>query len=397
MTTPIDVEGSPGNAPASGSWSTRVFSSPTAIRVVVTAAVVAFTAMTLVVDFGEGPTEPHVVARSVATVGATTIWYRRAAPFAVLAAVSFSHLVLASMTTNDLSLVPALVVALFTVVRYADRKVGLAIAAGTAFVLATATAVFDTDRFLPEFLSHGAVMAAPIALGDAARSRDQRLVDLIDTEAKSRVQAERLRIARDLHDIVAHGLSTISIQSGVAAHLIDQDPDQAKKALEIINATGKNSIEELRVMVGVLRSTDEVPLHPTPTDPNDFRALVEGAANAGVAVAIDVNGAFPQRVSNACIIAVHRIAQEALTNVARHSGAATAALHVNHGLHSVEIQIADEGGTSRKSDTQSTGVGLIGMQERAESLGGTLTAAPTPVGGFRVKATLPYNARREQH
>ena len=89
-------------------------------------------------------------------------------------------------------------------------------------------------------------MAVPIAVGDAARSRADRIRDLIDTEANSRVQAERIRIARDLHDVVAHGLSTIAIQSGVAAHLLDRDPDQAKEALEVINATGKRSLEELR-------------------------------------------------------------------------------------------------------------------------------------------------------
>ena len=206
-----------------------------------------------------------------------------------------AHLFLAWDTGNEVALLPAVAVALFTVARHADRKIGLTVATVIGLVIAVGTAVFDADRFLPEFLGAAALMAVPIAVGDAARSRSDRIRDLIDTEANSRVQAERIRIARDLHDIVAHGLSTIAIQSGVAAHLLDRDPDQAKEALEVINATGKSSLEELRAMVGVLRSTDDAPLRPTPTDPNDLTDLLDGAANAGIIVTVDTTGAFPPR------------------------------------------------------------------------------------------------------
>jgi signal transduction histidine kinase len=261
--------------------------------------------------------------------------------------------------------------------------------------MAIGSAALDADRFLPEFLGEVALLAVPIAIGDAARSRADRLSDLIDTEANNRVQAERIRIARDLHDVVAHGLSTITIQSGVAAHLLDQDPGQAREALELINATGKRSLEELRTMVGVLRSTDEAPLRPTPTDPNDLTDLLDGAAHAGITVTTETTGSFPPDVGDSCVVAMHRIIQEALTNVARHAGAAATTLNIDHAADHVEVRITNEGGTARNGALESTGVGIIGMRERAESLGGTLTAEPTADGRFLVTAVLPYSIRRE--
>lgn len=370
--------------------------TPVFTDVIVTVVVVALTACGLVFEWGEGDSNPSAIAASVSMAAAGAVWFRRRNPIAVLIAVAAAHLFLTWDTGNEVALLPAVAVALFTVARHADRKVGLTVAAITGLVMAIGTAALDADQFLPEFLGEVALMAVPIAIGDAARSRADRLRDLIDTEANTRVQAERIRIARDLHDVVAHGLSTITIQSGVAAHLLDQDPGQAKEALEVINATGKRSLEELRAMVGVLRSTDEAPLRPTPTDPNDLTDILDGAANAGITVTTKTTGSFPSDVGDSCVVAVHRIIQEALTNIARHAGAAATTLHIDHAADHVEVQITNEGGTARNAALESTGVGIIGMRERAESLGGTLTAEPTPDGGFHVTAVLPYSVKRER-
>jgi signal transduction histidine kinase len=188
-------------------------------------------------------------------------------------------------------------------------------------------------------------------------------------------------------------LSTIAIQSGVAAHLLDRDPDQAKESLEIINATGKHALEELRVMVGVLRSSgDDVPLRPTPIDPNDLSELLAGAANAGLTVTTDIDDGFPSDVSDACVVAMHRIIQEAFTNVARHAGSVEVALSIHHGDDRVRVQVVNRPGTSSQRDSvPSTGVGVIGMTERAEALGGSLRAGETEEGGFEVDATIPYH------
>ena len=146
-------------------------------------------------------------------------------------------------------------------------------------------------------------------------------------------------------------------------------------------------------MVGVLRSTDHVPLHPTPTDPNDLTDLLAGAANAGIDLTAEVTGSFPSGVGDSCVVAMHRIIQEALTNVARHAGAAATTLRIDHGTDHVGICILNVGGAAPAVPLESTGVGIIGMRERPESLGGTLTAEPAPDGGFCVTATMPYNLR----
>lgn len=365
------------------------------IDVSVTLLVVALAGFGMLFDWGEGDGDPNAIAAGVAIVAAASVWFRRRNPVVVLMAIATVHLLLTWKTGNEVALVPAALVALFTVARQADRKAGLTIAAGAGLAMAVGTAAFDADSFLPEFLGECAVMAVPIAIGDAARSRADRIRDLIDTEANIRVQAERIRIARDLHDVVAHGLSTIAIQSGVAAHLLDKNPGQAKEALEVINATGKRSLEELRAMVGVLRSTDDAPLRPTPTDPNDLSDLVEAAANASLNVTVETTGAFPPDVGESCVVALHRITQEALTNVARHAGAATTTLRIDHAIEHVEISISNGSGSAPNTALESTGVGITGMRERAESLGGTLKAGPTADGGFRVTAVLPYNLTRE--
>jgi signal transduction histidine kinase len=313
----------------------------------------------------------------------------------VLSVVFVARLVVTWDTVNDVALIPATMAALYTVARTGDRRTSLMAAIGAAVAMTLSVASLNSEEFVEELASEAAVLLLPITVGDAARSRGDRIRDLVETEAAARVQAERLRIARDLHDVVAHGLSTIAIQSGVAAHLLDRDPDQAKESLEIINATGKHALEELRAMVGVLRSTDDdSPLRPTPADPNDLSDVLAGAAHAGITVTTDLRGHFPPDAGDASVVAMHRIIQEALTNVARHAGAVPVELAIHHGANELWVQIVNQPGVSVVGQIPSTGVGIIGMTERAETLGGSLRAAPTADGGFSVEATIPYHRPR---
>ncbi len=370
--------------------------TPGSTDLIITIGVVALAGVDAIFDGRETQGDPAVISTALALIAASAVWFRRRNPIALLLAVSLVHIFVNWATGNEVPLLPALAVAFFTVARHSDRKVGLTVASVVGLVLALSTAVLDEDQFVPEFLGAAAFVAVPIAIGDAARSRADRIKDLIDTEANTRVQAERIRIARDLHDVVAHGLSTIAIQSGVAAHLIDKDPGQAKEALEVINATGKSSLEELRVMVGVLRSTDDAPLRPTPSSPDDLTDLLDGANRAGIPVTVERTGEFPPDVGDSCVVAMHRIIQEALTNIARHAEGAATTLRIAHSAERVEIDISNEGAPIRTATRESTGVGIIGMRERAESLGGTLRAEPVVGGGFRVIAVLPYNLTSER-
>lgn len=361
----------------------------------ITVPVVAFAILALL-HGGRQAVTPTAIATVVAVGAAVTVAFRLRHPVAVLLVVGSAHLFVIWNISNEIPLVPAVALSLYTVARHGDRRTSLTVAAAVGIVLSVGIAALDAEGFFSELGGELAVGALPIAVGDAVRSRSDRIRDLIDTEANTRVQAERIRIARDLHDVVAHGLSTIAIQSGVAAHLIDQDPRLAKEALQIINTTGKDSLEELRAMVGVLRSTDDAPLRPTPADPNDISDLVQGAAKAGIDLSVEATGSFPSPVGDSSVVvAMHRIIQEALTNVARHAGAAATTLSIQHGTDQVTITITNDSGTKPGPVTASTGVGIIGMRERAESLGGTLTAALTPYRGFQVVAVLPYKGKRE--
>jgi signal transduction histidine kinase len=358
------------------------------VATVATGLTIAALSPTFGIDEAEGSALRYLLA----IVAGVALVVRRRHPLPVLALVSVLHVAVAWDTaTSDIVLSPALAIALYTLARHGNRQRSLTISLVIGLVAATLTGALGGGT-VAEVLSEMPEVLLPIVVADLLRTREDRVRDLIETEAESRVQAERLRIARDVHDIVAHGLSVITVQSGVAAYTIERDPAGAKVALEEINATGKRALEDLRAVVGVLRSTDEAAeLRPTPTDPDDLGELVEQAGKAGVAVTTDIRGAFPADVSDAAVVALHRIVQESLTNVARHAGSVRALVLVEHDHEAVTATIRNDAPTlpDRRS-VPSTGVGVAGMTERAESLGGTLWARPRREGGFEVTARIPY-------
>ncbi len=371
----------------------RSLLKPGAVDALVAVAAAAFAVAALADGLGDGGT-PTGRSYVVAVVAGLSLVARRHRPMAVLCLVVLGRLFVTWDVGNELALTPAAVVSLYTVARHSDRRIGLVVASLAALIMALTASILGDEQLVHELLGEGAQGLFPIAVGDAVRTRAERMRDLIEAEAGARVQAERLRIARDLHDVVAHGLATIAVQSGIAAHLFDRSPERAREALEIINSTGKASLEELRAMVGVLRSTDSVPLRPTPADPNDISEVVAGATRAGVDVSCEVVGEFPPDASDAAVVAVHRILQEALTNVARHGGSSPAEVRLDHRPGHALVQVLNVG--NRRSGASirrvaSTGVGIVGMTERAESLGGRLDAGPTADGGYQVTAEIPYH------
>ncbi len=368
------------------------------VDVAVVIGVLAVAILSLVFDIDERDVELEPEYIVLAAAGSLPLLWRRAHPIPVAIAVIVAHLGLTAASRTENSLILAAAAALYTVARTGQRRWAVGLAAFSAAASISIILSIDQDESLAEeTISETAAVLLPVALGDAVRSRQDRVAAIIDAETSARVQEERLRIARDLHDIVAHGLSTIAVQSGVAAYnLGDRQPDDpARVALERINAAGKQSLEDLRAMVGVLRSTDDAPLRPTPTDPDDLSTLTEAAGLAGIELDVRRNGSFPDNVSDASVVAVHRIGQEALTNVARHAGPVPATFELHHQPDHVRIRIVNETSeatTGRSADPSvaSTGVGITGMRERAESLGGSLTTSALPDGGFEVRATIPY-------
>ncbi|WP_406198222.1 sensor histidine kinase [Kitasatospora sp. NBC_01560] len=210
-----------------------------------------------------------------------------------------------------------------------------------------------------------------------------------------RADDERLRMARELHDILAHSLSLINIQAGVALALIDKRPEQARTALTTIRATSKEALGEVRQVLGTLRGPGEAPRGPAP-GLDRLDELTEQADNVGLAVEVYEEGgrrALPAGLD----LTAFRIVQESLTNVIRHSIARQAAVVLDwRDPESLVVRI-DDPGPAAPGDAGGTGSGLAGMRERAAAFGGTITAERSPDGGFRVRAVLPTSERPGEH
>lgn len=374
------------------------FEPPQRHRLVDGAAIalsLAFVILSLVLDLEENDVavEPWYLVLAVA--GSVPLWWRRRHPVEVSVAVVAVHLLLTATSTTENGLIVASVVAFYTTARLGHRRAAILIAGLSAIAtIAVVLAVDEGESPVEEVIGEFGAALLPVALGDAVRSRQDRVDAVIEAETAAKIQEERLRIARDLHDVVAHGLSAIAVQSGVAAYNLGDRPtdDPTRVALERINAAGKRSLEDLRAMVGVLRSTDDVTLRPTPTDPGDLSALRETAGLVDIDLEIRHHGSFPDDVSDATVVSLHRIAQEALTNVARHAGPVPAVVELRHHDDHVVLRVVNTTSTITEP-MPSSGVGILGMRERAESVGGALTAAELLGGGFEVRATIPYRPR----
>ncbi|MEV5437521.1 sensor histidine kinase [Streptomyces sp. NPDC052682] len=208
--------------------------------------------------------------------------------------------------------------------------------------------------------------------------------------ARRRADEERLRIARELHDVLAHSISVINVQAGVGLALLDSDPEQARTALTTIKAKSKEALGEVRQVLDTLRAPGDAPRAPAP-GLDRLPELVEQAASAGLTV--EVRGQ-PPRLAPGTDLAAFRIVQEALTNVVRHSGSRHARVHLDHDDRALRLRIDDDG-PATGADAGGSGNGLAGMRERAAALGGTVEAGPRPDGGFRVLATLPLTTRED--
>ncbi|PGH51451.1 sensor histidine kinase [Streptomyces sp. Ru87] len=206
---------------------------------------------------------------------------------------------------------------------------------------------------------------------------------------RRRADEERLRIARELHDVLAHSISVINVQAGVGLALLDQDPEQARTALTTIKAASKEVLGEVRQVLDTLRAPGDATRSPAP-GLDRLPELAEHARRTGLSVDVTVTGE-PAALPLGADLAAFRIVQEALTNIVKHSGARTARVELRHAPRLLEIRVEDDG-PATGDGTEGTGKGLIGMRERAAALGGTVEAGPGPDGGFRVAARLPLRA-----
>ena len=244
-------------------------------------------------------------------------------------------------------------VPLYTIAQRGNRRrTWTAVVATIALLLPFALISENPGQNFVYFLAFSGWVGGAVFLGTAHFSRraylselEQRaryLEDSREEEARRRVAEERLRIARDLHDVIAHGIATIHMQSGAALHVLERQPEQAAPALAAIKQLSKQTLDELRMTVGVLRDDEEVPLTPTP-GLEQLGALIDNVRSAGVTINVD-SDTRPESVPAAVDVAAYRIVQEALTNVMRHAGAnATATVTVRHAPDEVRVEVVDDG------------------------------------------------------
>ena len=365
----------------------------------VAAAAAGVALLATVVAFDPG--SPEALAAYLLVAAHTLpIAVRRRVPLPALAWALATGAAFAALGYNLVPLSFAILVYVYTAAARRPRRVSLAGLAATEAMLgllwlARPRSVGDASTLAVD----GLVVAAAWWLGDGARRR-QEAVDAAQERAaelerareelaRRAVTDERLRIARELHDVVAHSMSIIAVQSGVGVHLLDRQPEEARKALVAVEATSRQALVEMRRLLGVLRQEAEPrgSLAPAP-GLAELEALAAEVARAGVRVEARIEGT-PFPLPAGLELSAYRIVQEALTNVVRHAGPATARVAVRYAPGRVAVEVVDDGRGGDPDGRRHGGLGIAGMRERAALYGGTLEAGPLPGGGFRVAASLP--------
>jgi signal transduction histidine kinase len=372
--------------------------------------VVTVVAITVIFEFFMHRPQPVALAAFwagagwvVYTVAAAAVLFRRRLPRITLAVVAPAELALLAFRVARPAFFIAL--ALYSAGAVLSRRANLILAGVLAAATLGATIAGRGDQVIPASIGSVALvllgwLAAENARAGRAYGRQQaeraaEKAAAAETEHAEQVRralaGERAEIARELHDIVAHAMSVIAVRSGVARMVLDSDPQQAREALGIIETTTRRSLQEMRLLVGVLRDDDdqEVALKPAP-GLADLDRLAADLEVAGVAVDLHVNGSG-RVLPPAADLSAYRIVQEALTNVVRHAGPTRAHVRISYRPDEVAIEVLDDGPPGdRESHTghkSHGGHGLIGMRERAALFGGELTAGPDGAG-FRVRARL---------
>lgn len=349
--------------------------------------------------------EEHGVAAIdvlAALVAAALILVRRRWPAPALGIGLVGVIAATAIAGRPTALLPATVILLFNVASRTDRTTSIRAGIAGVGAMLTSALILASNGFLgPELLAGVAWPALAVAAGDAVRSRREaidaaeeraaRAEATREEEARRRVVEERLHIARELHDVVAHHIAVINVQAGVAAHLLHTSPDGAETALATVRSSAHDVLDELAGILGVLRAGDDDSgsTHPTPSV-EDLPALVESFALAGLDVTFETSGAA-RATADVAAIAVYRTVQEALTNAHKH-GAGAARVRLEHGADELALTVTNPVGTATVA---TSGFGLVGMRERVQAAGGSLDTGVGPDGTFVVHACFP-RTRREQ-
>jgi signal transduction histidine kinase len=343
------------------------------------------------------------IAAALLACGALPL--RRRWPFGVLVATTIGDAILGALAIRGPGQV-AVAFAMFTVAASSTRRDSLRLAGVVAAVMLFAALIVPGGPEWSGTIAGPAVVLLGWVAGENARVRRAHTQTLVeqaeqrerqrDARARQAATDERVRIARELHDIVAHAMSLIAVRAGAARMVIDEHPGEAREALSIIETTSRQALREMRRLVGVLRDPDPAvrgQLEPA-AGLADLDELVSQVADAGVRVELEVTGPvrpLPEGID----LSAYRIVQEALTNVVRHAGPTTAHLRVRYGTNALEIDLLDDGPAEGEAPTPANGQGhgLVGMRERVGLYDGELVTGRAG-RGYRVVARLPIDEDR---
>ncbi|WP_433304387.1 sensor histidine kinase [Actinoplanes sp. CA-030573] len=335
--------------------------------------------------------------------GAGALVLRRRYPLPVLAVVSAAAAAALLTQQSRGFFVLTVGVAAYTVATRTPRRTAVAVGTASALALGVCAVVALGIGWLdPAIVVLLLWFGLAVAAGSAVRTRRayiavleeraERAERTREQEARRRVAEERLRIARELHDVVAHQIAVINVQAGVAGHVLRERPGAAEDALGHVRAAARTALEELATLLGVLRR-DDAPDPPTEPAPSLSRleSLIDSFA-ATQPIRWTTAGQ-PRALPGAVDVAAYRIVQESLTNACRHANGAAVTVRLTYHEEGVTIEVYDDGRTASATPAApGAGLGLIGMRERAESVGGAFHAGPRPEGGFEVRAELPARA-----
>src|SRR3954451_22103399 len=381
--------------------------APVAIDTVVAVAACLITALEL--GLGSGIQGPAWV-NAVGAVGSTLpIALRRRWPLgAVLAvggAVVFQEALNGDLLENTISPIVSYPLVVYGVAAYCERRrafVGLVV----ALVLVWVVVLIEDHSEGGDFLFTALLVFGPWLVGRIVAARGELAMELRDKadrlereqekQAQLAVAHERARIARELHDVVAHNVSVMVVQSAAARRMIDHDASKAKDALASVEQTGRSALREMRRVVGMLGGRDEELSLAPQASVEELDWLIERAREAGLDVDLTIEGK-KKRLESGVNLSAFRIVQEALRNTLKHAGPARAQVTLRYGDHDVEVDVSDNGsGVRAPADNGAvTGHGLLGMRERVAMLGGEIEAGYRKDGGFGVHAKLPLE--REEH
>jgi signal transduction histidine kinase len=374
-----------------------------ALALFVAAAEIVGTELAVRASGGTGPIDP--IAYLLLIVGALPLAVRDRYPVPVLLIVAATTVPYVWLGYPGGFYTIAIAFAMWACVAAGHRLVAAAVGLGLVGVMAAAVVIIASghvaDADAPIWFAGWLV--ASFVLGEVSRSRreyleqvEQRALDAERTreeEARRRAGEERMRIARELHDVLAHNISMINVQASVAVHLLDRQPEQARIALIAINEASKEALRELRATLGVLRGVDEEePRAPAPGLAR-IEDVIANARAAGLDVTVTTTG-DERPLPAGADLAAYRIVQESLTNIARHATAERVAISLHYDATDVTITVDDDGSGPVPDADPPTGSGITGMQERATAAGGDFEAGPRNDGGFRVQVRLPLGSVR---